>query len=119
MPREHFPNYRDGILFNDRQEWQSYTSEVDVVGPLGPFRNDTYSDGLEPSSKKPKPSPSATPGKLMSLEVAAKYSGLSTKRIRHLVNSEQVRCVRHSKARNGHIKVVRASLDEWIENQSR
>ncbi len=82
--------------------------------------------GLDPTpapipapTPSPSPSPSSTPAKLLSVAEAAEYSGLSTKRIRHLVNTEQVRCVRYSKAPNSHIKVVRASLDEWIDEQSR
>ncbi|MEE9130024.1 MAG: helix-turn-helix domain-containing protein [Phycisphaerales bacterium] len=76
--------------------------------------------GLEPYPSTPAPAtPPRPPGKLLSLADASKEYGLSKKRIRHLVNTKQVRCVRHSNARNSHIYVVRASLEEWIDEQSR
>ncbi len=115
MPREYFPCRRNGILFASQDEWDAYWQEQEVCGPFRAFLNNCYADGLVPQpSSKQVPSPTPTPGKLLSVVEAAAIAGLSTKRIRKLVGAGKLRATRFGTGKTAPIYIHRMALEEYI-----
>lgn len=119
MPYETWPAFIRGLYFPDGETHHRFLTDMDA-GLCDPDELETWLCWpRSPEPAAPSAPPPATPSTLESISDAAKRTNVSKKRIRSLVKTRQVRCVRHSKARNSHINVVRASLDEWIDEQSR
>ncbi len=116
MAYECFPDMIRGIYFPDAESYHKFMTDMDY-GLLDDDELETWLAWPRRATPAapPPPAPAPAPGKLLSVADAAEYAGISTKRIRELVRKRKIRSVRHSKASNAHMNIVRVSLDDYVQ----